>query len=127
MTDTQTKERLTVELDGIEYPLRPSFEALTAIERQTDASIMVHSRAAAMGTLSTSSLAAIVAECIKAEGRHMKDDALVGVNAKRIGELIYETPGGTKIVMQRVLVLLMMATTGHYTAQGDIKPDAEAA
>jgi hypothetical protein len=88
-------------LDGASYPMRPSYEAMVAIEEATGASIeelwlrctrlsgAARSAKLVSGVgLKLKDMAAIVSECVKASGKQRKDSMLTGFSAERVGELI---------------------------------------
>ncbi|MDT7935212.1 MAG: GTA-gp10 family protein [Sphingomonadaceae bacterium] len=113
---------IAIELDGVEYVLRPSFEAVGAIESACGKTLLELAQAAESGTLSAAHLAEVVAQCIKAQGRAVGDDNLRAVTAKRIGALLYEADGGLMwAITQVVMRLLFRAVTGGYTALGEAK------
>lgn len=121
MTANETRGEISLELDGTEYVLRPSFEAISAFENLTGRSLIDLARAAGEGELKTSEAAVIVTECIKAQGRSINDQAMASFNSRRIGELIQESDGGLLIVIKRLELLLFMAATGGYTGAGEAK------
>ena len=121
MAANATRGEVSLELGGVEYVLRPSYEAISAFEAQTNRSLIDLARAAGDGQLKLGEAAVIVTECIKAHGRSIDDKAMAAFNAKRIGELIQEAEGGFLIVIKRLELLLFMAATGGYTASGEVK------
>ena len=94
MTANKTRGEVSLELEGQEYVLRPSYEAISAFEAQTDRSLIDLARAAGDGQLKMSEAAIIATECIKAHGRAVDDKALAAFNAARVGELILQADGG---------------------------------
>ena len=121
MAANATRGEISVEMEGVEYVLRPSFEAISAFETQTNRSLIDLARAAGDGQLKMGEAAVIVTECIKAHGRAVDDKGMASFNPKRVGELIQEADGGLLIVMKRLELLLFMAATGGYTASGEVK------
>lgn len=121
MTANATRGEVSLELEGVEYVLRPSYEAISAFETQTNRSLIDLARAAGDGELKLSESAIIVTECIKAHGRATDDKALAAFNAARVGELILQADGGLLIAMKRLELLLFMAATGGYTGSGEVK------
>jgi len=121
MTANKTRGEVSLELEGQEYVLRPSYEAISAFEAQTDRSLIDLARAAGDGQLKMSEAAIIVTECIKAHGRAVDDKAMAVFNAARVGELILQADGGLLIAMKRLELLLFMAATGGYTGSGEVK------
>lgn len=121
MTANKTRGEVSLELEGQEYVLRPSYEAISAFETQTNRSLIDLARAAGDGELKLSESAIIVTECIKAHGRAIDDKAMAAFNAARVGELILQADGGLLIAMKRLELLLFMAATGGYTGSGEVK------
>ncbi len=121
MTANKTRGEVSLELEGAEYVLRPSYEAISAFETQTNRSLIDLARAAGDGELKLSESAIIVTECIKAHGRAIDDKAMAAFNAARVGELILQADGGLLIAMKRLELLLFMAATGGYTGSGEVK------
>jgi hypothetical protein len=120
------KDRGEVELilDGTPYVLRPSYEAIAAFEADTGRGLLELAKLADAGTLTSSEVAAIAVRSIQAHGRATKDAMLTGVNARKIGELIVETPGGMMLAMRTLALMLFRAATGGYTASGEAKAAA---
>lgn len=121
MTANKTRGEVSLGLEGVEYVLRPSYEAISAFETQTNRSLIDLARAAGDGELKLSESAIIVTECIKAHGRAIDDKAMAAFNAARVGELILQADGGLLIAMKRLELLLFMAATGGYTGSGEVK------
>lgn len=126
MSETANPERgeISLELEGVAYVLRPSYEAIQAFEAQSGKSLLDLAQAAADGRLTLSEIASIACECIRAWGRSKADEMVARVNANAIGNLIYESPGGIMLVTQRLAVMLIMASSGGYTATGEVKATA---
>lgn len=108
-------------LAGITYRLRPSHQAMVAIERATERSSLELVRAGNVGALSLEQLGAIAAELIRA-GADPKDDLTRGVSASRIGELIYEQ--GVAGATFRLTAVLADAVSGGRKASGEAKAPA---
>lgn len=112
-----------ITLEGVEYGLRPSYAAITAIEAQTGRSLLQLGDAAGSGALGHEQAAVIVAECMKAWGRSGGDIAspeqkvATQVNKGRVGELLMEA--GLLLVAKRLEILLFKACTGGYTSSGE--------
>lgn len=114
---------ITVELGqpAVSYVLRPSYEAIVAIETATDKGLMRLFRDANDGNLSLSNCAEIVSQCVRAQGRAKNDPFLAGVQADRIGQLIMESDLGLAGVLGRITVLIGFAMCGDYDASGELK------
>lgn len=104
-----------------DYVLRPSYEAIVAIEKGTGKGLLHLFREAAEATMPLGDLAVVIAECIRAQGRAAKDRMMASVDADRIGALIMESPYGHSGVLARAAVLLGGAVCGDYNASGEVK------
>ena len=121
MTANPTRGEVSLELEGQEYVLRPSYEAISAFEAQTDRSLIDLARAAGDGQLKMNEAAIIATECIKAHGRAIDDKAMAAFKPSRVGDLILQAEGGLLIAVKRLELLLFMAATGGYTGSGEVK------
>lgn len=128
MTDANTRGEVTVMLDGAEHVMRPSYEAIEAIEEKTNTGITALLHSLADGTMKKRTLAIIVTELVRAWGRAagknpdpIQRDA-AGANPSRVGELIYEA--GQTAIMNRCAIVLLGALNGGVTASGEWKPVA---
>jgi hypothetical protein len=110
---------IEVDLDGAPHVLTPSYEAQVAIERQTGRSIEQLAQAAGDGGLTIEQAAIVVTECVRAHGRAKGLPGLSGYSPQRVGECIVET--GKLQVAKRLELLLFLAITGGYTAQGEVR------
>ncbi len=119
----ETRGEISVDLEGVPYILRPSYEAQVAIERQTGRTIIQLADAAGTNGLSLEHAAIVVTECVKAQGRATSNATLSAFNARTVGECIVDT--GALIVGKRLELLLYMAATGGYTAAGEAKAPAK--
>ena len=127
VTANATRGELSITLDGAEYVLRPSFEAISAFEAATGKGIIQLARDADSGVLGTGALAQIVAETMRAQGRAIGDNVLAASQTKTVAGLIIESDGGVHRVMAIVAGLLAIAATGGYTASGELKATAATA
>lgn len=112
---------IALNLGDQELILRPTFEAIEGFEAVTGKGLLQLTRAALEGTMSLGETAQIAAECVKAWGRATEKASAVGVNAPRIASLILESPGGYREALVTVAGMLSLASTGGYTAQGELK------
>lgn len=79
-----------LELGGRVFPMLPTFAAVNAIEAQLGAvSSLVRRMLGGNDLPRFNELAVIATECIKAAGRDRNDSMLYGVNAQKLGEMIY--------------------------------------
>lgn len=108
-----------IELEGVSYKLRPSYEAIVEIEKQIGMTISGAALAASNLGLPLTAVAVVTAELIKAGGRADDDKAAAHVNARRIGELIFEA--GLLSASLIVATVLTGAATGGYTPAGEAR------
>ena len=126
MTEANTRGEVTITLDGAEYVMRPTYEAIQAIEEKTGMGLLGLLNLIGNGEMSQKKLAVIVTELIKAWGKAGGESAdpirrgAAGSNADKIAHLIYEA--GVSTAMGRVSVVLVGALSGGVTASGEWKP-----
>src|SRR5690606_38550570 len=78
-------------LGGRTYPMRPSYAAIQAIERQHGPVLTLCTRLGSpLHRLNIDEMATIVTETVKAAGKDRDDKMLQGVKREKIAELIYE-------------------------------------
>lgn len=121
--EVDTRGEITLPLDGVDYHLRPSRKAISAIEkklRPLPALVAEGSR----GDLSLVDMSIIAAELMHAwaEANPSGERALGHREAKpeRLADLIFEA--GAPGIFTRLLLVLMGAMNGAYTAAGERKP-----
>jgi hypothetical protein len=112
MTANSERGEVSITLEGVEYVLRPAYEALTAIEEQTGQPLLNLAAAADGNELSINHTAIVVTECIKAWGRENGKPQYEQFNAKRIGKLLYDE--GLLKAQPRVALVLWAALTGGH-------------
>lgn len=121
--EVDTRGQVTAPLGGVEYVLRPSYEAIMAAERETGLSLFDLAGQASNGRMSLEHMGIVTAAMMRAYGKANPEDPLktsyIGAKAEKVAELIYEA-GGPRI-MGRLTVLLVGALTGGYTASGEAK------
>ncbi|MDF1506263.1 GTA-gp10 family protein [Roseisolibacter sp. H3M3-2] len=105
-------------LAGRSYLLRPSHQALKAVERQTGKTALELVRLGNTGKLSMEDLGVVASELIRA-GADPKDGFTRNVNAERLEELIFEE--GLPTVTSKLTLCLLDAATGGRTAAGELK------
>lgn len=105
-----------LELAGVRYRLRPSHQAMVAIERETGRSSLELVRLGNVGALTLAHLGVVAAELISAGA---EDELTRAVDAERIGELIYEQ--GVAGVTFRLTAVLADAVTGGRKASGEAR------
>lgn len=109
-------------LAGAEMGLRPSYEAIDAIEKALGRGAIDIARQAVAGRLTMGDAAQVVCECVRAWGRENDDKGAAGSNAVRIGQLMYDSPGGFHDALKTIAAMLSLVVTGGYTASGELKP-----
>lgn len=120
--EVDTRGHISIPLDGAEYILRPSFEAIKRIEEVTRKNHEELANLAVQQRLSYSDLALICVEMMKAHAKANPDDPLkssyLGAKPEKLERLIFEA-GKPKIGV-RVAVVLTAALSGGYTAEGEV-------
>jgi len=123
MDTPDTRGQITLPVDGTEYVLRPSYEAIMAIERITRRSLYELAGEATQGRMSCEVMAIVCAEMMRAFGKANPEDPLAssyrGAKPEALGPMIYEA-GGPK-VCARLAVVLIGALTGGYDSSGEAK------
>jgi len=117
---SEARGELSIVLDGAPMVLRPSHEAIEAFELATGRGLIELAQGCMAGKLRLSEVAQIVTECVRAWGR-ATNTSYKNVQPDRIAELILESEGGLARVLTTITGLLAMASTGGYTAQGEVK------
>lgn len=118
--EVDVRGQLTIPLDGQEYLLRPSYEAIIAIERQLGPLYNL-ATAAARGDLTLDQMGVCVAELMKAQGRADAEASADYRDPKpeKLAKLIYAE--GAPKICARLAVLFTAAVTGGYTPEGEAK------
>lgn len=106
-------------LAGVTYRLRPSHEALRAIEKATERSTLALVRLGNAADLSIEQLGTIAAALIRAGAT---EELTKRVSAERIGEMIFEE--GLPHATSRLTLCLLDAATGGRDASGEAKAAA---
>lgn len=120
-TANKTRGEMVLTLEGVDYVLRPTHEALLTIQDQTDKPARRLAEAALSGDLTTKEAAVIATEFMRAQGHAIGDQAMVQFNANRVHTLLMEMEGGFIGAMRLLSPLLALAVSGGYTAQGELK------
>lgn len=118
----ETRGEISLELGGTDYVLRPSYQAIQAIERKTGKGLLALARLAGEGELTLADTAMIAAECIRAYGNAIDDKMLAASSPEGIAEKVIEAENGIAGAMATVAVMLGLAATGGYTTSGELKP-----
>ncbi len=109
-------------LVGRDYVMRPSYEAIVAIEAAAGRGLVDVARDAINAKLTLADTALVACECIRAFGRDEDDRDAKGATAPRIARLILDSDGGFHAAQQVVSGLLSLAVTGGFDSQGNLKP-----
>lgn len=127
----ELRGEVDIELDGQRFVLRPSWQAVRKIESMLGRALIPLAMQAEQSALNQDELAIIVAEMVRAWGQSLQVDdatplidranasAARGVNAERIGELLYSV--GVMNVMPRVSLVLGLAVSGGCLPSGELK------
>ena len=112
---------LLITLEGVAYVLRPSYQAITSIERMSGQTLFDLAGKSARSCLSLDELALIVTEMFHAYGKTLSnDDPLAATyrscKAEDIGKLIF--PDIVRI-NGRICIVLMGCLTGGYNPEGE--------
>ncbi len=121
----EDRGELTLSLAGAEMGLRPSYEAIDAIERALGRGLVDVARAALNGTLTLGETAQVAAEAIRAWGRDADSKDAAGASATRIGKLILDSDDGFHGNLKTLSAMLSLAVTGGYDSSGNLKPAAK--
>jgi hypothetical protein len=121
--EVDTRGELRVELEpGVEYGLRPDWQAIAGIERQLRPIRALYVEAQSL-EMAIEDMALVTAELMKGYGRANPEDAMISTyrdsKPDRLAELIYEA--GMPKVAIRLAIILGGALTGGYTASGEAK------
>ena len=130
----ETRGEVALSLEGIDYVMRPSWEAIDAIEAKLAKSIdelagmaAESARAVLAGRAPSSGLtreqkAVIACEFIRAWGRETNDRTAAAFNDRGVREVLASED--QQLVTLRLASVLIAATTGGVTSTGEAKPAA---
>jgi hypothetical protein len=122
-----TRGQIMVPLEGQDFVLRPSFEAIEEIEKALGKSHEQLAHEAVRMQLTYAELGVICVEMMKAHARARPDDPLVttyrGAKVDRVKAMIYDA--GKARISTRIAVVLVGALSGGYTASGEPKATGE--
>lgn len=118
---------VTLPLEGQEYHLRPSRQAISAIEAATGRSLFELADAARQQGLTLRESGIVAAEMMRAYGRTHPDDPNAlghqGAKAEVLEDMIHEA--GIVRIQPRLAVVLFAALTGGVDKLGETKPAKE--
>jgi hypothetical protein len=127
IVELDVRGQITVPLEGQDFVLRPSFEAIVEIEKALGKSHEQLAHEAVRFQLTYLELGVICVHMMQAHAKACPDDPLVtsyrGAKPERLQSMIYEA--GKAKVTTRVAVLLAGALSGGYTAKGEVKAATE--
>lgn len=121
MSANEERGEVAMELGGERFVLRPTYEAIQAVEAALGRGLVDLGQSALNGKLGTDDAAIVATEFIKAQGRATGNKSMAAVNAKKVGSLMFEADGGFTTCLGIVGAVLAMAATGGYTATGELK------
>jgi hypothetical protein len=123
MTALSAIGEIDLELEGVAYRLRPTFEAVREIEKGTGRNLFDLVRQVEQGGLTFDDIGIIVAACIRAEAKASGDGALAMIRPQRAAELVYAEDGGALLAIRTAIhPLLFGALTGGFSAAGEAQP-----
>lgn len=121
--------QLTIELDGAEYVLRPSRQAISNIEKAIGRARGLNgpvglaqlAMQCSSFALSVEELGICVAEMMRAHATHNPEASADyrGAKPEKCADLIYE--GGELTLAPRIGAILTYAMAGGYTASGEVR------
>ena len=106
-------------LDGATFGMRPTYEAIVAVETATGASIGTMAMAGANMRLPLGWVAIIVTEFVRAWGKANGNQVAANLAVDRVGGLIMDS--GIVVAQLTVAKILNGAVTGAYTSTGEAK------
>lgn len=122
---------IDLELEGQSYVLRPSYQAIIAMEKKTGRSLIELASLAEQSMLDQGTQAIVTTELIRAWGRSIQIDeyasgaekavatAAKAANVETIGELLFSV--GVLSVQPRIAIVLGLALTGGCLPSGEMK------
>jgi hypothetical protein len=123
MTANVIRGEVDIDLAGMTFTLRPSYEAVVACEEQVGLSLTEMAVEADKGSLHINQLAIIVVELVRAWGKETGSKPAQGLSTKKVGALIFTN--GVMTVSPRVAIVLSQAAAGGVDASGKEKPIQE--
>lgn len=121
----KTRGEVSITLDGVDYVMRPSHDAIAAFQLETGKGILRLAQDAMRADMASQDAAVIITECLKAQGRAIGDEGMARFNSDRIHGLMMEAVGGYVAVLHSLGAMLAMASTGGFTASGELKAPVE--
>lgn len=127
----EVRGEIDLVLEGQSYVLRPSHQAIIAMEKKTGRSLIELAALAEQSMLDQATQAIVVTELIRAWGRSIQIDEYASgaekavatsakaANVDTIGELLFSV--GVLAIQPRVAIVLGLALTGGCLPSGEVK------
>lgn len=123
MTANVIRGEVDIDLAGVSFTLRPSYEAVVACEDQLGLSLTDMAVQADLGKLHIPQLAVIIVEFVRAWGKETGNKPAQGLSADKVGRLIFSN--GVMTASPRLAIVLGRAASGGVDASGKEKPIPE--
>ena len=115
----QQRGEFAIRLHGVEYGMRPTYDAVQAFEGADGMQLTQMAVAATRGGLSVRVCALIVTECVRAWGKANDDVAARGFQADTVAPILLSE--GIADVQLVLADMLFLAATGGLTIEGKRK------
>ncbi len=117
---------ISVTLDGVEYVLRPTAQAMVSIEERLNIGILaLIARAYEKRDIRLTDIAVIIAEGIRAQGREIDDKMMANVSTDKIKDLVFAE--GMMSMLPAVQDFLVIGAVGSKNAGNGESGAADAA
>lgn len=128
----ELRGEVDIVLEGQRFVLRPSYTAVVVMEKKAGKPLFELAALAEQIMMPQETQAIVTTELVRAWGRELVTDeystaeeratasAAKGVNAERMGELLYSV--GAMAVQPRIAMVLGLALTGGCLPSGEAKP-----
>jgi len=111
-------------LPGGAMVLRPSYEAIVAVEQTLGRGLVDLAGDALAKRLTLPETAQIACKFIRAWGNETGNNGAAKANPDRVAKLIYTSEKGFHEALKALSAVLSLAVTGGYDAEGKLKPSA---
>ncbi len=118
----EDRGELSLILAGTVFPLRPSYEAITAYEDDLGKGSVALANEALSKQMKLGAVAQIACHCVRAFGRDTGDKGMTGATPERIARLILDSDDGIMSATGTIAALLSLVVTGGYDSAGNLKP-----
>ena len=119
MAANEHRGETEIVLDGAAFVMRPTYEAIVAVETATGSTIGAMAMLGANMRLPVGWLAIIVTEFVRASGKATGDAVAAHLNVTRVGGLLQDS--GIVAASLTVAKVLGDAATGGYSSAGERK------